>query len=274
MLHKTNVIIASLTVMSMLAWNEPVSADVLHEAHLTGFIEDHMPFGGGYTGISFHTTNSSGYNEYWSEGGSNVAAAANQAWMETEVDVNDGLIELQLEFSHTLVFDEPTWVTIDAAIYGALSYFVSVPNGTYLVEANEAFSFYGSVEGFIGVTGEMDLDLMFDPVSGACCLINSCQLMGQADCETAGGMWLPGQLECLENTCDVAYGACCTNDTCVMEFLDAGDCLIYGGTWLGPGSNCDQCEKTGEGCAGDLDGDGDVDVLDLLAIIDAWGDCP
>ena len=68
------------------------------------------------------------------------------------------------------------------------------------------------------------------------------------------------------------FGACCTNDIC-LDSEEEGDCNHFGGQWLGEGTAC-----AGNGCpiscAEDVNGDGVVDVSDLLAIIAVWGACP
>ena len=273
MLNKTGIMPAAIALTALAALASPVLAGVLHEAHLTGQIEDENPFGGDTEHISFDTYNQIGYSRYWSESGAFVNTSANQAWLALDVHVPSSMIDLDLNFNYTVVFDEPTFVLVQYLVTGMSSH-VSVFNQTYLVEANDPWTISGYANSYAGIPGDMEIDLTFSPVTGACCLLDSCDLMGQADCDAAGGMWLPGQLECQENTCDAAYGACCTNGDCVVEFLDAGDCIVYGGTWLGVGSTCSQCQGTGEECAADLDNDGDVDVLDLLAIIEAWGNCP
>ena len=272
MLQKTNITIASLGLMNVLAWTQPSMAGVLHEAHLNGYIEDLSPFGGGYTSVIFNTVNSSGYDEFWAEGGSSVTTYANPLWAELDVQVGNGVFDVGLDFSYTLEFDQPTWVYVDSNFAG-MHGFVTVDDGAYLVEAQQPWTIEGTVHELPGFPGEMSLDLDFVAVQGACCLVDSCDMMGQADCEAADGMWMAGE-ECLETNCNVAWGACCTNGICVMEFLDAGDCLVYGGTWLGPGSNCDQCEESGSECPGDTDNNGVVNIEDLLNMLGSWGACP
>ena len=66
-----------------------------------------------------------------------------------------------------------------------------------------------------------------------------------------------------------AHGACCTSSGC----FDGTDeqCTAAGGTWLGEGGLCDDCPAT---CAGDTDGNGVVNIEDLLIVIGDWGVCP
>ena len=64
-------------------------------------------------------------------------------------------------------------------------------------------------------------------------------------------------------------GACCVSTGC--ESLSSDDCIALGGTWLGEGGSCDDCAPT---CQGDTNGDGVVNVDDLLIVIANWNNCP
>jgi parallel beta-helix repeat protein len=66
-------------------------------------------------------------------------------------------------------------------------------------------------------------------------------------------------------------GACCTNGECVIA--EQADCLAFHGTWLGEGTTCDDspCPTS---CLGDVTGDGQVAVNDILTVIANWGPCP
>jgi parallel beta-helix repeat protein/predicted outer membrane repeat protein len=64
-------------------------------------------------------------------------------------------------------------------------------------------------------------------------------------------------------------GACCTNGGCVISEED--DCVTFLGNWLGMATNCDDCPTS---CAGDTDGNGVVNIEDLLIVIGDWGLCP
>ena len=71
---------------------------------------------------------------------------------------------------------------------------------------------------------------------------------------------------------DISYlpkGACCVSSGCASVHKVA--CNDFGGTWMGETGSCDDCPPT---CDADLDGDGEVKVLDLLLLIGAWGICP
>ena len=48
-------------------------------------------------------------------------------------------------------------------------------------------------------------------------------------------------------------------------------CTGMGGTWLGEGASCDDCPAS---CMGDTDGNGVVNIEDLLNMLGSWGACP
>jgi parallel beta-helix repeat protein len=64
-------------------------------------------------------------------------------------------------------------------------------------------------------------------------------------------------------------GACCVSSGC-FDGTDA-QCTAAGGTWLREGGSCDDCPAP---CAGDTNGDGVVDIEDLLNMMGNWGACP
>lgn len=67
-------------------------------------------------------------------------------------------------------------------------------------------------------------------------------------------------------------GACCADEVCVISAED--DCLYFGGSWLGDGTSCadSPCPSA---CLGDTDGDGEVNVNDILLVIARFGvTCP
>ena len=65
-----------------------------------------------------------------------------------------------------------------------------------------------------------------------------------------------------------ATGACCVTIGCTVIAESA--CTDLGGTWT-EGGSCDDCPAS---CTGDTNGDGTVDVGDLLLVIGGWGTCP
>lgn len=69
-----------------------------------------------------------------------------------------------------------------------------------------------------------------------------------------------------------ARGACCLVDnTCQNDMLEFS-CLAQRGIYQGDGSTCETiCPPI---CQGDIDGDGSVDIDDLLVVVNHWGGCP
>ena len=63
-------------------------------------------------------------------------------------------------------------------------------------------------------------------------------------------------------------GACCVGTGC--EILTGGQCANLGGQFL-PALPCEQCPVP---CPGDVTGDGQVGIEDLLAVIANWNNCP
>jgi hypothetical protein len=68
----------------------------------------------------------------------------------------------------------------------------------------------------------------------------------------------------------LATGACCIDGACI-EITEA-NCTAVGGAYFGDGSACGDVECPAA-CPADVNGDGAVDVLDLLDVLAAWGPC-
>ncbi|MDP7028594.1 MAG: right-handed parallel beta-helix repeat-containing protein [Phycisphaerales bacterium] len=64
-------------------------------------------------------------------------------------------------------------------------------------------------------------------------------------------------------------GACCVSSGC--HELTETACTGMGLTWLGEGGSCDDCPVS---CMGDTDGNGVVNIEDLLNMLGSWGACP
>ena len=76
--------------------------------------------------------------------------------------------------------------------------------------------------------------------------------------------------------CVIGIGACCGGSACWE--MEEDMCLEGGGIWSGDATLCATvvCECEGDGpvsCPGDLNGNGSVEVLDIIELITAWGDC-
>ena len=67
-----------------------------------------------------------------------------------------------------------------------------------------------------------------------------------------------------------ALGACCLDGLCITTV--SSDCEGHGGTWGGADSSCADfsCPIS---CSGDTDGNGVVDIEDMLNVIGTWGPC-
>jgi hypothetical protein len=67
-------------------------------------------------------------------------------------------------------------------------------------------------------------------------------------------------------------GACCTGNTTGCVMATESDCTYFGGTFLGWGVDCAEaaCPTT---CLGDVNGDGEVSVNDILTVVANWGPC-
>ncbi|MDG1137015.1 MAG: hypothetical protein P8N28_02040 [Phycisphaerales bacterium] len=71
--------------------------------------------------------------------------------------------------------------------------------------------------------------------------------------------------------CPDPSGACCFDISC--SDISETDCLALGGEYKGDGSFCngDPAPCAPEPCEGDINGDGSVDVADVLTVIGNWG---
>ena len=57
--------------------------------------------------------------------------------------------------------------------------------------------------------------------------------------------------------------------------MEESDCLNGGGLWSGDTTLCATvtCEAANS-CPADVNGDGEVEVMDIIELITAWGACP
>lgn len=101
-----------------------------------------------------------------------------------------------------------------------------------------------------------------------CLSVGTTFFCGNSGGDISGGWTDLGGNEFYSN-CD--QGACCTNDTCVP--IDPETCLYVGGEFQGLGTLCEDvtCPTA---CYADVNGDGVVNINDLLLLISAWGPCP
>jgi parallel beta-helix repeat protein len=85
------------------------------------------------------------------------------------------------------------------------------------------------------------------------------------------GEWTNGGGNIVSEVCPWNQGACCTNNNCLVS--EQEDCGTFFGQWQGEGTTCEDnpCPTS---CLGDVTGDGQVDVSDILVVISVWGACP
>ena len=101
-----------------------------------------------------------------------------------------------------------------------------------------------------------------------------------ADCNGDGivdyGQILDGTLEDqdgngIPDLCVDPIGSCCLGGTCITA--SEQQCNDAGGTYAGAGVPCSE-SGCPESCLGDVTGDGQVGVNDLLTVIANWNTCP
>jgi predicted outer membrane repeat protein len=107
---------------------------------------------------------------------------------------------------------------------------------------------------------------------GACCGGTACWVMSYTDCLDGGGIWGGEETICAMVDCySATAGACCLQNTCVMT-ATSGACEDGGGTFEGELIECEDIVCVG--CPADLNGDGSVEVNDIIEVIASWGACP
>ncbi|MDG2292430.1 MAG: hypothetical protein P8L37_07200, partial [Phycisphaerales bacterium] len=88
-------------------------------------------------------------------------------------------------------------------------------------------------------------------------------------CEIAAGAPDVNPADGVPDACQgLPSGACCIGSTCVPTTLSG--CAAALGTYFGDGSSCAEAPCP-ESCPGDINGDGQIGIVDLLTIIDGWG---
>ncbi len=75
---------------------------------------------------------------------------------------------------------------------------------------------------------------------GQCCLEAGCSDLNEADCVSAGGLFLGSGTQCSMGGCEPTDpGACCTGVDGICNLLDEDVCLTSGGNFLGVGVTCE-----------------------------------
>ena len=107
---------------------------------------------------------------------------------------------------------------------------------------------------------------------GACCGGTACWEMDYTSCLEGGGVFNGEETVCaMVNCMDIDAGACCVDNQCVMV-IDSIACTDAGGEFQGALIEC--IDVTCVGCPADINGDGSVEVNDIIEVITAWGACP
>ena len=121
--------------------------------------------------------------------------------------------------------------------------------------------------------GDNEVQTTCGSMEGACCIGEDCVILEQKDCKGSGGEWQGYDVLCEDVSCvqPPAFGACCINGEALA--LYEFDCDRIQGTFMGAGTNPDDVTCPTH-CAEDVNGDGLINVSDLLAIISVWGACP
>jgi len=106
-----------------------------------------------------------------------------------------------------------------------------------------------------------------------CETLADCDGDGTPDvCEILNGAIDANPADGVPDECQgLPVGACCVTGQC--SGLTAAQCFELDGNFAGIGISCADanCPTT---CAGDVNGDNQIGIIDLLTIIDGWGFCP
>ncbi len=107
---------------------------------------------------------------------------------------------------------------------------------------------------------------------GACCRDDgSCVVSNEAWCRLVlapgNSVWMGADTTCQE---DCSLGACCLADqgqSCIVVPL-----AFCNGLW-NAGQECGEADACASTCRSDLSGDGTVDIIDFLILLQDWGPC-
>ncbi len=109
---------------------------------------------------------------------------------------------------------------------------------------------------------------------GACCGGDACWEMDYSDCLDGGGVFHGEDIVCEMVECyGLNSGACCLGSLCLVT-ANEDACLDAEGEFQGIQVFCADEIVECIGCPADLNGDGSVEVLDIIELISAWGACP
>ena len=111
--------------------------------------------------------------------------------------------------------------------------------------------------------------------TGSCCLNGLCTSMTYDDCNSIYGIFQGVGLDCADSQCPAVSeptGACCLDMGQCVATLE-NDCLAANGSFAGLGVLCAD-SACPEHCYGDIDGNGTVNIVDVLGVMASWGACP
>ncbi len=106
---------------------------------------------------------------------------------------------------------------------------------------------------------------------GACCLDdgNCIGPVSPDDCLAVAGSFQGNGVTCNAAECPQPIGACCGPDWCLE--LTEEDCGAVGATWSNADTTCADEGVCQSDCVEDLNGDGLINVSDLLEVVGEWG---
>ncbi len=116
----------------------------------------------------------------------------------------------------------------------------------------------------------------YDPAAsalGVCCLEASqtCVEIHPDSCSSQGGIYWGNNTVCASIECFPTDGACCIEATQSCVVVPEATCAIGGGVYQGDNTACETAGCFQPPCPADTNGDGLVNVNDVLALIGAWG---
>lgn len=109
---------------------------------------------------------------------------------------------------------------------------------------------------------------------GACCGGDACWEMDYSTCLDGGGVFHGEDIICEMIECfGLNSGACCLGSLCIVT-ANEDACVDADGIFQGILVECDAEEVECIGCRADINGDGSVEVNDIIEVISSWGACP
>ncbi len=104
---------------------------------------------------------------------------------------------------------------------------------------------------------------------GACCLPNGSCIgpISPDECAVVDGVFSGNDTNCANESCPQPLGACCGDPWCLD--ITESDCSAVGGSWSGALTTCNNIDCSS--CTEDINGDGQINVSDLLVVVSFWG---